>query len=104
MQAIFAVILIWCPSASALSSMAVIQYAAGMMKPDFYRVRRGYNNSSIIDTMKKAQAFYQTIEHIEDKQEFAAYPTTSSDPGGMKISFRYDQNLANDNLSNFVLE
>lgn len=78
----------WSFPTSALLSLALIQYATGMIKADFYRMRAGSTGSSLVEIMKKSKTLYETIEVVENERIPAAYPTSSSDPAGMKISLK----------------
>jgi hypothetical protein len=59
-----------------------------MIKADFYRMRAGSTGSSLVEIMKKSKMLYETIEVVENERIPAAYPTSSSDPAGMKISLK----------------
>ncbi|KAK2459494.1 hypothetical protein APHAL10511_008478 [Amanita phalloides] len=86
---VFAVISMWNLPASALFSMALIQYAVATLKLDFYRLRSGYANLTLRDMMLKAKALYETIERMEDEPTLTPYPTPTSNNAGMKVSLKH---------------
>ena len=61
-----------------------------MLRADFRRMHSGLTLGEI---MKKSKTLYETIDEVQNERIPTAYPTSTSDDAGMKISFKYVQAL-----------
>lgn len=57
-----------------------------MLKADFYRMCSGH---ALGEIMRKSKTLYETLDEVQDERIPTAYPTSTSDAAGMKISFKY---------------